>query len=95
MAKEIGSGVPPAGVVTEVEVTSVGVKESIPSSRFSFPLALDGRSGLRSLPALAPRRSGVAETSRESVRFFLEGGPFVVTVVFFFSGFSGAGHSTS
>ena len=37
------------------------------SSRFSLPPALDGWEGLRSLPVFAPRRSGVAETSRDAV----------------------------
>jgi len=78
------------------------------SSRFSFPPAFDGTGRLRSLPALALRRSGVADPARESAldrpafvvvmvlaEAAFEGGAFVVTVVFFFSGFSGAGHSTS
>ena len=63
----VGSGVEPAGVVTDVEATRLGVSK--PSSRFSLPPALDGRAGLRSLPALAPRRSGVADTSRDPVGF--------------------------
>ena len=99
----MGKGVP-VEVDAVVDATSMGVSMP-PSSRFSFPPALLGRGVLRSLPALAERKStGVAETSRESVleRGFLfwneaafEGGALVTAVVFFLSGFSGAGHSTS
>jgi hypothetical protein len=72
---------------------------------------LEGIGRLRSFPALELRSSvvGVAEPGRESVRgrpvvlvvidfelvVFALDGAFVVIVVFFFSGFSGAGHSTS
>jgi len=59
------------------------------------------------LPALELSRSGVAEPGRESARgraafvaapfemAAFDGGTLLVTAVFFFSGFSGAGHSTS
>jgi hypothetical protein len=96
-----GSGVPAAGRTGSAS----GLR---PSSRFSLPPALDGIGLFLSLPALAPSRSGVAEPPRDSERgrpvFSLvmtalvaafDGGALVVTVVFFLSGFSGAGHSTS
>jgi hypothetical protein len=101
----------PAAVVAGAEPARVGsaiVRRefvgSLTSSRFSFPPALDGRDSLRSLPDFAPRRSGVADTSRDSVcaltfllLVLLGTGALVVfvVVVFFLSGLSGAGHSTS
>lgn len=70
----------------------------VSSPRFSFPPALDGRGALAMLAFLPDRRSGVAETSRLSAlaRFcaFLLGA-LLPGPAFFFSGFSGCGHSTS
>jgi hypothetical protein len=86
-----GRGVPVAVVALES------------SSRFSFPPALLGWARLRSLPAFAPRRSGCGVPTLEPRPTFVailaeaafEGACLVVTVVFFLSGFSGVGHSTS
>ena len=100
----------PAAVVAEAEPARVGSamvrKESLVSSlssRFSLPPALEGRDSLRSLPFFAPSESGVADTSRDSVlalAFLLlallgRATLVVAVVVFFLSGLSGAGHSTS
>lgn len=98
-----GRGVP-ACVVNRLASPS----GAMASSWFSFPPAFDGTGRFLSLPALEVRRSGVAEPGLESARDLgpfvvvtllevaaLDGGALLVTVVFFFSGFSGAGHSTS
>ena len=74
------------------------------SSRFSLPPALEGARRLRSLPAFAPSCSGWGVLTLDPRPDFvlssfeeaaLDGAFLVVTVVFFLSGFSGAGHSTS
>jgi hypothetical protein len=93
-SSDSGLGVTSAETASESKIDKfAGV-----SSRFSFPPALDGRWALPIFAFLPVRRSGVAEISRlpALARFcaFLLGA-LLLGPVFFFSGFSGCGHSTS
>lgn len=97
-SSDSGLGVPAA------ETPSEPTKErftGVSSPRFSLPPAFDGRCALLTLVFLPVRRSGVDEVPRLSAlaRFcaavFLLGALLPAPPVFFFSGFSGWGHSTS